>query len=81
MSEVKQQNEPTKTPETKKPGAVRSAMTDITSRMGILGELLQFLWARKLWWLIPMLLALAIFAILIIFASATGAAPFIYTLF
>lgn len=59
----------------------RGVFKDITSRMGVLGELLQFLWARKLWWLVPMLLALGLFAILIIVASATGAAPFIYTLF
>lgn len=59
----------------------RGVFKDITSRMGVLGELLQFLWARKLWWLVPMLLALGLFAVLIIVASATGAAPFIYTLF
>lgn len=65
----------------KKGNAVTAAISDFVSRLGVLGELLQFLWARKLWWLIPMLLALALFAVLIIFAQASGAAPFIYTLF
>jgi hypothetical protein len=49
--------------------------------MGILGELLGFLWARKLYWLIPMIVVLLVFAVLIILGSAGPAAPFIYTLF
>lgn len=65
----------------KKPGRVSAAVSDFTSRMGVIGELFQFLWARKLWWLIPMVVVLVIFAALMIFASASGAAPFIYTLF
>ncbi len=57
-------------------------MQNFFSRMGILGELLGFLWKRKLYWLIPMVAMLLIFAILIVIASSSGAAaPFIYTLF
>lgn len=48
---------------------------------GIVGEVLQFLWARKLWWLIPMVSVLLLLALLLIFASSSGVAPFIYTLF
>jgi hypothetical protein len=51
------------------------------SNLGVVGELLGFLWQRKLWWLIPMVLVLLIFALLIVFASASGIGPFIYTLF
>ncbi|MBZ0297610.1 MAG: DUF5989 family protein [Anaerolineae bacterium] len=50
--------------------------------MGVLGELLSFLWRRKLYWLIPMILTLLVFAVLIVIGTtAGGAAPFIYTLF
>ena len=56
-------------------------MRDFFARMGILGELMQFLWARKLYWIIPMLVVLVVFAVLIILGSAGPAAPFIYTLF
>jgi hypothetical protein len=56
-------------------------MRTIFTRMGILGELLGFLWSRKLYWLIPMILVLLVFAVLIILGSAGPAAPFIYTLF
>jgi hypothetical protein len=51
------------------------------SNLGIFGEVLKFLWARKLWWLIPMIVVLLLFGILIIFASTSGLGPLIYTLF
>ena len=53
----------------------------ILMRLGVVGELLRFLWARKLWWLIPMVLTLIVFAVLLIFAQASAIGPFIYTLF
>ncbi len=66
---------------TNKPAA-RGALSDFVSRLGIIGELLRFLWARKLWWKIPMIAALLIVGIIIIIgAVAPGAAPFIYSLF
>ena len=51
------------------------------SNFGVVGELFAFLWARKLWWLTPMLVLLLSFALLMVFANASGIAPFIYTLF
>ncbi len=56
-------------------------MRGFSSRLGVLGELLVFLWHRKLWWLIPMVLMLVLLAALLVFAQASGIAPFIYTLF
>lgn len=54
---------------------------ELTSRLGIMGELLTFFWKRKLWWLIPMVLVLLLFGVLLIFAQTSSIAPFIYTLF
>jgi len=51
------------------------------SKLGILGELLRFFWIRKLWWLMPMIIVLILFAVLLIFAQGSAVAPFIYTLF
>jgi drug/metabolite transporter superfamily protein YnfA len=51
------------------------------SNLGIVGEFLGFLWKRKMWWLIPMVVVLLLFGLLLIFASASGVGPFIYTLF
>jgi hypothetical protein len=49
--------------------------------VGTVGQILNFLWQRKLWWLIPMVAVLLLFGLLVIFASASGVGPFIYTLF
>jgi hypothetical protein len=51
------------------------------TNVGVVREVLAFLWQRKLWWLIPMITALLLFGLLLIFASTSGIAPFIYTLF
>ena len=53
----------------------------ILTRLGIIGELIAFLWQRKLWWLIPMILVIVLFGVLLIFAQGSAIAPFIYTLF
>jgi hypothetical protein len=52
----------------------------LAARFGIAGELLGFLWAQKLWWMIPLVAMLLIIAALVAFASATALAPFIYPL-
>jgi len=49
--------------------------------LGITGELLRLFWQHKMWWLVPMVAVLAIFALLLVFAAASGVGPFIYTLF
>ena len=49
--------------------------------MSVVNELFAFLWERKLWWLIPMVIVLVAFGMLLVFAQASGIAPFIYTLF
>ena len=60
---------------------MKSFFRSMTSNVGIVGQLLSFLWQRKLWWLIPMVAVLLLFGLLLIFASASGVGPFIYTLF
>jgi len=51
------------------------------SRSGEAMELVEFLWKAKLWFLIPFVIVLLLFGLLLIFAQATGVAPFVYTLF
>lgn len=53
----------------------------MSSNLGVVGELLSFLWKQKMWWLVPMVAVLLVFGLLLIFASASGIGPFIYTLF
>lgn len=47
---------------------------------GVWRDLLAFLWQNKSWWLMPVVLALALLGVMIVM-SGTAAAPFIYTLF
>jgi hypothetical protein len=53
----------------------------LRQRFGIAGELMSFLWQRKLWWLIPMVLVLLVFGGLMVTAQSSALGPFIYTLF
>ncbi len=46
----------------------------------MLGEVWAFLRQTRKWWLVPILVLLALFGVLLL-AGGTGAAPFIYTLF
>lgn len=54
---------------------------DAVRRLGVVGDLLRFLWRERLWWMIPMLIALAAVAALIMLGSNPAVAPFVYTLF
>lgn len=56
-------------------------VSGLVYRLEIARELVTFLWRRKLWWLIPMVVTLLAFGLLIIFTEGTAIAPFIYTLF
>lgn len=60
---------------------MRPLIRSMASNLSVVGELLGFLWQRKLWWLIPMMVVLLLFGLLMIFASTSGVGPLIYTLF
>lgn len=47
---------------------------------GIISEFIGFMRDNAKWWLIPFLIVFGLLGVLLIF-SASGAAPFIYTLF
>jgi hypothetical protein len=60
---------------------MRAFVRGMVANLGTVGEILVFLWQRKLWWLIPMVVVLLLFGLLMIFASSSGLGPFIYSLF
>lgn len=60
---------------------MKNFIRTMTSNFGVAGELLAYLWKRKLWWLIPMISVLLLIGLLLIFATVSGVGPFIYTLF
>ncbi len=51
------------------------------SKLTIVKEFWGFLKVRKKWWLLPIVIFLALLAILVILTESSAVAPFIYTLF
>jgi len=49
--------------------------------MSFLKELWKFIRTRKKYWLIPVLMVMALLGVLIVMAPGSAIAPFIYTLF
>ena len=49
--------------------------------MSFLKELWFYMRERKKYWLIPVMLVMAILGVLIVFAQGSAVAPFMYTLF
>lgn len=49
--------------------------------MEFLKDMFQFLMERKKWWLLPIVLALLILGLLLIFAESSAVAPFVYPMF
>lgn len=49
--------------------------------MTIVGELWEYLRVRRKFWLLPVLVVLALFGGLIVLSQGSALAPFVYTLF
>ena len=51
------------------------------AKFEIAWEFIQFLWQQKLWWMIPMVIVLLLFAMIMVTVEGSSIAPFIYVLF
>ena len=49
--------------------------------LSFIKEILEFLKVRKKYWLLPIIIVLALFGILIVLSQGSAIAPFIYTIF
>ena len=49
--------------------------------LSFLKEFLDFLKERKKYWLLPIIIVLALFGMLIVLSQGSAVAPFIYTIF
>jgi Family of unknown function (DUF5989) len=49
--------------------------------MSLIAELWQFMRVRKKYWLLPIVLMMALFGGLVVLTQGTAVAPFIYTVF
>jgi hypothetical protein len=52
----------------------------LKNRLGIMRELVLFLWQEKIYWLIPLMILLFLFALVITVSVTTGLGPFVYPL-
>jgi hypothetical protein len=50
-------------------------------RFSLFREFLDYARVRKRWWLLPLMLILAILSLLVVLAEGSALAPFIYTIF
>src|SRR5262249_19538947 len=66
-------------PPASRPGAALDAAAILS--VTFLLEFVQFLRVRKKYWLIPLLLMMALFGGLIVLSQGSAIAPFVYTLF
>ena len=48
---------------------------------GLVGEFWQFLKVRKKWWLLPIVVVMALVGAMLVLAQGSALAPFIYTIF
>ena len=53
----------------------------IKSKFETIQKFMQFLWKRKLWWLIPILFVFILIGFILVMTAGTGFSLFIYTLF
>jgi hypothetical protein len=58
-----------------------SGLKSFFARLGIIGELLGFLWNNKKWWMIPIVIILLIFGILLLIPGGSAIFPFLYPFF
>lgn len=50
-------------------------------KLDMAGELWQFMRQNKKWWLLPIVTTLLFIGVILVFASSSALAPFIYTIF
>ena len=49
-------------------------------RLAVMRELVRFLWRERIYWLIPLMILLFLFALVITIGVTTGLGPFVYPL-
>ena len=54
--------------------------TQVADRASVSGDLVYLVWRHKLWWMVPLLLALVVLAALVVL-EATPIGPLLYPVF
>lgn len=58
----------------------RSANLQVADGLSVSGDLVRLVWRHKLWWMVPILIAMVLLAALIVL-EATPIGPLLYPLF
>ena len=58
----------------------RGVGTQVGDRLAVSGDLITLVWRHKLWWMLPLLLALVVLAALVVL-EATPLGPLLYPVF
>lgn len=58
----------------------RNMGTQVGDRLAVSGDLVTLVWRHKLWWMVPLLLALVVLAALVVL-EATPLGPLLYPVF
>ncbi len=53
----------------------------MNGKVGVFSQFVKFLWQRKKFWLLPIVIILVLVGILLVATQGSVVAPFIYTLF
>jgi hypothetical protein len=61
--------------------SIPSATLVPMSKLSIFSELWSFMRVRKKWWLLPIIMLIAVLGLILVFAQGSALAPFIYTVF
>ena len=51
------------------------------SKSGTIAQMMQLIWERKAWWLVPMVVVFLLVGLLIVSTAGNHLSPFIYALF
>ena len=60
---------------------IKDKVRDAGMKVSIAGELLIFLWRRKLWYVIPFIAVLLLLGLVLVLTEGSAVAPIIYTMF
>jgi hypothetical protein len=52
----------------------------VADRLSVSGDLIYLVWRHKLWWMVPLLVAMAVLAVLVLL-EATPIGPLLYPVF
>lgn len=59
----------------------QKTLVAISGRFTVVKGLLRFFWVNKMWWLIPMVIALLVIGIVLVVGQTSPLGTFIYTIF